>query len=283
MDEAHAALGHAACEQAVPRERAASLHVGAVHVEDVPRLAREIGQLRHAGLHAIGHLVLGDARLDFGVAQLAVVQSIERAEIVELAAADCIGDAGGVRQVEHRIAVGAQLDALEPRRQESGAPVIVVEDLATTQLAILRGHDHERRQVLVHAAQAIAHPRAHARTARLFRPGQEQRDGRRMVDRLGVHRADDADVVGDRAGVRQEIAQPLPAAAIAAKAGDAGQDELALALRHRRQALAHLHRRRQELAAPARQAGLVVEQIDVRRRAGLHQVDDSLRLRREVR
>ena len=38
--------------------------------------------------------------------------------------------------------------------------------------------------------------------------GQEQRDGRGVIDRVGVHRVDEADVVGDRAGVRQEVAQP---------------------------------------------------------------------------
>ncbi len=249
----------------------------------MPWLTREIGQLRHAGLHAIGHLVLGDARLDLGIGDLVVVQAIEGAEVVELATADRIADAGRVRQIEHRVAIGAQLDSLVARRQKSGAPVIVVEDLPARQLAVLRGHDHERRQVLIHAAQAIAQPRAHARPARLLGAGEEERHRRGVVDRVGAHRANDADIVGDGARVRQKVAEPLPAAAPLAEAGDPRQHKLALALRHGRQTLPHLHRRRQQFAAPPGQARLVIEQVHVRRGAGLHQVNDAAHLRCEVR
>ena len=42
----------------------------------------------------------------------------------------------------------------------------------------------------------------------------DQRDRRVVVDRLGVHRLDDRDVVDDRAGVRQEFAEPRPALAV---------------------------------------------------------------------
>ena len=68
-------------------------------------------------------------------------------------------------------------------------------------------HD-ERRQVLGLAAQAVAEPRPEARPAGLLDAGLDERDGRVVVDRLGVHRPDEAHVVGDLAGVRQQFAEP---------------------------------------------------------------------------
>src|SRR5262249_39217087 len=72
----------------------------------------------------------------------------------------------------------------------------------------LRDHGDERRQILIHAAKTVANPRAHARVAGLLVAGVKERDGRVVVDRLGVHRFHDADVVGDRLHMRQEIADP---------------------------------------------------------------------------
>ena len=70
LHEAHAALGQPAGQQAAGREGAGLVHVRAVHVEDRFRLLRDVDQVRHAGLHAEGHLVLGDAGLRFGIAEL---------------------------------------------------------------------------------------------------------------------------------------------------------------------------------------------------------------------
>ena len=50
----------------------------AVDLEDVLRLLADVRQFRHAGLHAEGHLILLDARVRFGIADLLVVQLIER-------------------------------------------------------------------------------------------------------------------------------------------------------------------------------------------------------------
>src|SRR5262249_38521172 len=65
LDEADAALDHAPGQQAVAGE--AAVRAGLVHavqVERLPALPGKVGQLRHGGLHAVGHLVLGDARVD---------------------------------------------------------------------------------------------------------------------------------------------------------------------------------------------------------------------------
>ena len=66
LDEAHAALGQPPGQQAVGGEGAVAA-LGAVQVEDLLRLVGEVHQVRHAGLHAEGHLVLRDARGDLRI------------------------------------------------------------------------------------------------------------------------------------------------------------------------------------------------------------------------
>ena len=112
-----------------------------------------------------------------------------------------------VREVEHRVADRAELHALVLGRQEAAAPEPVVR-AAGRRLPALRDQHDERRQVLVLAAQAVAEPGADARPAGELGAGLEEGDGRVVVDRLGVHRLDEAEVVGDLRGVRQQLADP---------------------------------------------------------------------------
>ena len=74
--------------------------------------------------------------------------------------------------------------------------------------AFLVGRDEhdERREVIVHPAEAVISPRAHTRAAGQLAAGLEEGDRRVVVDRLGVHGAHDADLVGDAADVRKEFA-----------------------------------------------------------------------------
>ncbi len=69
LDEAHAALDQPARQQAVVGERRLA-RLGAVHVQNVFRLAGEIHQLGGAGLHAESHLERVDPRGDFRIAHL---------------------------------------------------------------------------------------------------------------------------------------------------------------------------------------------------------------------
>ena len=106
------------------------LHVGAVHVEDA--LAARCDRSINSGtddLHAERHLVLGDARLRLGVGDFVELFLIEAGQRVEHAAARGGVDAGGIGQEQHRIAVGAQGDALVLARQETRAPKAVVDRL----------------------------------------------------------------------------------------------------------------------------------------------------------
>ena len=95
-------------------------------------------------------------------------------------------------QVEHRIAARAEAHALVIGGQEAAAPEAREQRLVGIQRLRLREHHDERRQVPILAAQAVADPRAHARPARLLAAALDERDRRIVIDRVRVHRLDDA-------------------------------------------------------------------------------------------
>ena len=186
----------------------------------------------------------------------------------------------GIRQVQHRILAAAELHALVLGRQEAAAPEAGVERLID--LAGRDEHD-ERRQVLVVAAEPVVNPRAHARPAGDLRAGLEEGDRGVVVDRLGEHRADDAELVDDLGGVRQEIADPGAVRPVLAEPElRTGERQRRLIAGHAGQPLALPHRVRQLLAVALVEHWLVVERLHLRRPAGHEEIDDALRLRREV-
>ena len=205
LHEAHAFLGEAAGQQGIAREGARGVHVGPVALHDRLALSGEVHEFRDAGLHAVGHLGLADARGDFRVAGGGEVQAIEFVGSFEQGLALVAREAFGVAKVEHWFARPAELDALVGAGQETAAPEAGKQALAGAFLVGRDEHD-ERRQIVVHTAEAVVGPRAHARSARQLAAGLEERDGGIVVDRLGVHRAHHADLVGDAADVRKEFA-----------------------------------------------------------------------------
>ena len=118
LDEADAALGQAAGHQAVGAERAVGAGDAVVR-EGALRFVGEVAQGRHRGLHAEGHLVLGDARGDFGIIDDAVLQAIELLHRIDDVALPLGVDALRAGEVEDRIAGAAQVDALIARRQKA--------------------------------------------------------------------------------------------------------------------------------------------------------------------
>jgi len=109
LDEPHVPLGQTARHQAVAGVASGSVDIRAVHIEDMRRLFGDVGQIRHGRLHAVGHLVLGDAGVDLRVADLRVFQRIQLFQIVQQAAPDRGGDSGRVGEIEHRIAAARNL------------------------------------------------------------------------------------------------------------------------------------------------------------------------------
>ena len=153
-------------------------------------------------------------------------------------------------------------------------------------LGVRRPGDHhdERRQVVVERAQAVRRPRAEARPAGDLVAGLHERDRRLVVDRLGVHAADEAQVVDHLRRPRQQLADPHAALAVLLELVLRRRDrEAGLAAGHRREPLAHADRVGQVLVVPLVHHRLVVEQVHLRRPADHVQIDDVLRLRREVR
>src|SRR5262245_34356967 len=102
-------------------------------------------------------------------------------------------------------------------RQKTATPQPAKDRLIGLVAAALRNHDDERRQVVVHAAQAVTEPRAEARPARLLATGLYVRRRRVVVDRFGVQRFDDCDLIHDLRRVRQQFAYPRAALAMLGK------------------------------------------------------------------
>ena len=86
--------------------------------------------------------------------------------------------------------------ALVDAGQEAVAPQLRADDrLAGTE-------DDEAGQVLVLGAQAVGQPGTHARPNRLHVAGVHHQQARLVIGIVGVHRADDADVVDAACRVR---------------------------------------------------------------------------------
>ena len=221
-----------------------------------------------------------DAGRDFRVAELVKLHAVQLAERIEILPPLSLAEARRIRQVKHRVAHRAELDALILRRQEPAAPQPVVQRLAAGAL----GHHHdERRQVGALAAEPIGQPRADRRASGDLETGLEERDGRVVVDRLGVHRADEAQLVGGLGRVRQQLADPRAGLAVLLELEEGVDDREAL-LRggHAGEPLAFANRVGQLGAAQTVERGLIVEQVHLRGTTRLEQPDDALGLGREV-
>ena len=248
------------------------------------RFLREVEQIRHARLHAEGHLVLRDTGLDFRVAQDAVALVVKSGQFVELFAADFTRDTFGILEVEDAFAFIAELYPLEFGGQEARAPEAVVERLVVGTTATEGRHHHVGGEVGVFAAEAVGGPGADARTAGKLGARLHERDRRVMVDGFRVHGADHAPFVGLRGDVRHQLTEPIARLPVLVELEDRWGDwEVLLARGHRRQALSLANGIWQILAAHRFQLGLWVEEVHLGRSTGLEEVDDALRLWFKVR
>ena len=280
---ARPALEEPPCHQAVVGEAALAADVRTVERQDVLRLVRQVGELGHRGLHAIGQLVLGDAGADLRVPDLLGPALVQGREVVEHAAAQVARQAVGIPQVEHRVPLPAELHALVLARQEAAAPVPVVEDLPAGRALVARGHGHEGGQVLAHAAEAVGEPGADARPAGTLGAREEVGDRGRVVHLGRVHRLHEAQVVDHLGRARQEARDRRAALPVLREVGQVAEQRLlALPVEHRAEADASDEAVGDLLAVLRAQARLVVEEVDVRRPAVLEQVHHPLRLGRAV-
>ena len=111
LHDSHATLDQPPCQQGAGGKRARSLDLGPVPLERGLRLAGQIDQLGNAGLHPKSHLVLGNPRLDFVIAELSETPGIQFRQCVEHQPAIAPFDAVRILQVQDGIALGADQSA----------------------------------------------------------------------------------------------------------------------------------------------------------------------------
>ena len=168
--------------------------------------------------------------------------------------------------------------------QEAVGPIVFEEELTAGLGSVGRRHHDIRREILVHRAEAVREPRAHRRAARDLRAGHEERHAGGVVDRLGVHRADDAEIISDGTGVGQHLAH-LDAAGAPLLEGLDGADAVVLrvAARHRGETGIAAHAGGDLLSGHLFEQRFVVKEVDVRRASALPEADHALSLGGEVR
>src|SRR5262249_1065617 len=156
------------------------------------------------------------------------------------------------------------------RRKETAAPTA----LPATRLHAAGDQHHEAGQIPRFTAEAVGRPRAEARPALPGESGEEQQLGWGMVELVGCHRANDREFIGNLVKRLDGIRHPgagLPVAAEllprAEQLWHAGGESEALPLEE-------LIRARLTVAID--EFRFVIEQIEVRRRAGHVQIDNAL-------
>ncbi len=259
LDETDAGLGEAAREEALAGEGIGGGVTDAVAGERGRGFAFEFEEFGHLGLHAEGEFVGLDDALDLGVAigglEEVVVHLLDEVDLPALlgigeeTVLDVAEGSGGVVLAE-----GTDARALIDGGQEGAAEVL------GSELERRRQGD-EAGKVLVFGTEAVEDPGAHGRADELGRAGVKLDEGLGMIRDVGVHRTDEAQVVGVAGDVGEEFRDPEPGLAVLTEL-EGGADELGTAT-------AGLT----GLAGIALEQGFVVEGVEVGR-AALHAQED---------
>ena len=235
----------------------------AVKLPHGQRLLREVERVGRFGLHLEGHLHAGDLGLQLAVAiKGLVVHLVEPAHEIELPA--LLGQAHErVAQVLDQLGdiVAGRVDtgALEPPGKKARLPVLraAIRQIGAPQT-------HESGQVLVQRAQTVERPAAHAGPREAQRPGIHE-DGRGLVRRnVGPQAPDHRHVIHVLAEFRKHLADLDPA--------------LPVFLEGERRAEGQPFAAGQGLAVEARQLGLRIPCVHMRRRPFQKDLDHVLRL-----
>lgn len=196
LDESDVSFSEPPSEQAVAGVGSGLIDLGTVEFANVLGFRFQVGQLGHAELHAAGHLVLADAGFDFGIADVGKALAVELGDSLEHRRSLVGGHPWRIGEVEDGLAATTEGDPLESTWEETAAPESREQALAGTGFGD-GNHDHEGGQVGVEGAEAVIHPGTEAGSTGLLASGLEEGDGWIVIDGLGVHRADEAEVVGD--------------------------------------------------------------------------------------
>src|SRR3569833_2294457 len=104
LNETHSALRQATRQQAVGREGARLFCVLAIQLESVGRLFRNVGELRHGGLHPKRHLILSNACMGFRVTESIRFHLVQLAQRIQKMAPSVSGASTSNRKKVHWIA-----------------------------------------------------------------------------------------------------------------------------------------------------------------------------------
>ena len=244
------------------------------------RLVGHVHEFGHRRLHSERHLVRGDAGFDFRIAHSFIAVAVEFLDRFDEGSLLSEIDSARTADIVDRVARRAELNALVAARQEAGSPLTRRNRLRVA-AADTRQHN-EAGQVVGLAAQAVVDPRTHARPAVDRRAGIHERVSRVVINLLGQHRPDDADVVGHLRVPRQKVADQLPALAILFKLRQVALNfkDRVLKLSDR---LALRERCGHRLPVHFVEFWFVIERLQMRRSSGHTEEDDAFGFRLKVR
>ncbi len=221
------------------------------------------------GLHAEGQLEGGDAGGEAGVVGAGgFVVFIEGAKEVELLALGCWGEVGIVQVGDGFFEVGDE-GALITGGEECGAP----EGSALGRLA--GAEDDEAGEVAAFAAEAVGEPGAETRAREGLFARVHLETCAVVIDIVGDHGADDAEVVGVAGEVGKQIADFEAGLAVAGEFEWRGEEVAGAG------ALELGHGEWEGLAGVRFEGGLGVEEVDVGGAAGHEEEDEILGARGE--
>lgn len=166
---------------------------GAVSFERFRIFLRDVHDAGDAGLHPVGEFVLSDAGEGLGMGELCGLKFIEFAEGIEGAAAEGTAHSWRVGDEEDGIAFGAALHALKNGGDEAAAPAA----LAAAGLGAGGDEGDETWEVLIVGAETVSGPSSHGWAALADVTGVEQQLSGRVIELIGLHRVDEAHLIGD--------------------------------------------------------------------------------------
>ena len=189
LNESHTALDQPPRQHALAAEVPRAVLIKAVQFLEVFRFGVEIDRLGRAHLHLVSQLVAGDARGQRGIVNaLAQVATVVLVELVDEHSLLFATHVASILQVQNRRrTAGVHDDALIRRRHITAGPVLGTADGATGAVE----HHHVPRQVFVHRAQSVIHPRTHRRPATEDAAGVHHQHRRAVDRRVGGHRVEE--------------------------------------------------------------------------------------------
>ena len=179
-------------------------------------LGVDVDRLGGGRLHAIGQLEALDPRGELGLGgEAVVVERVEPLDEVQFGALLAVGNVGGPVRGCRSARLGVEVRPLVNAWQKGRAPVrgVALGQAATARVA----HHDEAGQVLALAAQAVSHPRAHARKTHPRQTRVHHKQSWRVIVRLCISGVDEGHLVDVFAQVREDLRDHLAALALRAK------------------------------------------------------------------